>query len=62
LRRTHAGGYGRRSRLLGRLGGWGWLLRSVFPIAMWGLSLKVASKREALLTVVAYLAGASCVL
>ncbi|KAF5834842.1 hypothetical protein DUNSADRAFT_8382 [Dunaliella salina] len=55
-------GFGRRPRLFHRLGGWGWLLRSVFPIAMWGLSMKVASKKEALLTVVAYLAGASCVL
>uniref|UniRef100_A0A7S3R728 Uncharacterized protein n=1 Tax=Dunaliella tertiolecta TaxID=3047 RepID=A0A7S3R728_DUNTE len=55
-------GFGRRPRLFSRLGGWGWLLRSVFPIAMWGLSMKVASKKEALLTVVAYLAGASCVL
>jgi hypothetical protein len=53
---------GRRPRLFSSLGRFGLLLRSIFPLALWGLSLKVGNRREALLTIVAYLAGASCVL
>lgn len=50
---------GRRRRLLRPVGPWGWVLRSVLPVALCVLSATARSRREFMLLMVGYLAGAS---